>query len=970
MDSDRNDLYKRLLDKGTSESEIDRVYKQLRSKGYGEEVARARVEKAVQRVREENRRARKRKKQDDASLDESEGETSDDTGQSDSGGAGGPAPGDAGSGGSAAVDTGRGGAAAGGSSADSPSGTAPAAGTRQGAVSPQAQTREEQDEREEVGRPYYRSPSPALRRKINAWAFREHLLITGVRERIRDWLTLAAPNLPDYANKRLIHRIAGTVRFDAQNPYDYSLYETLWALKSAAALMLGAQNRLSLPGPRVDTVPHSEVVATLRRREPFLLAFLTSFLELPTDDLEALRFFTQSYDAGRPVRARELSEAARLVTRLQLATEQVTDATLTELFQLSEDVLLAYGDIESREIKRAQELFIATRHGLADFARELYPVVLRALNAFYAPGDASREKRARLLGYCRLREEDLLSLSAFRNRQIREKEQELLDNQRREVEQLEGEKEEALQDRYEGVFGILEALFPGAGWDRIEQRPYLLPYFDLRVFNRQLPFPQRNPSIQAVAREDPLQLVLVVHRILDNLLSSLNGVSLEHILSKNDIADRLEELRREWKQIYLDLFEPYLKAITELQRSRVEGGASNASYARSLQEQVNQLRNRTIRDYGHTVLSGRAAESPPLYETADALVEFLEEIGTEVNVDLIQRDDPLGKRMYRQLGDYPIIDFDANANPSSNDCKPVIRQLKRYVEAKYQSRLHGIPMLAQLFYLDFFRGVADFYAYLLTDERSPVRSAGGEVPVADDEESRQWQRELDTRQRDTLELVHTRLKEEREAGLRDGLTGLRNKDFYLQKLPELYAKLQSRRRSVSLILIDVDHFKWINDTYGHPKGDEVLIDVAQTVADTVRKGHDLPIRYGGEELLVVVQADAHTALLLAERLRYVQEKHVRENELYAQIRELSEQEGAPCGTFSIGVRECVPGQSLHEAISETDKALYKAKESRNSAVLARAPASKSTQELTFIPYRSYAGKTKRNEADAGTPTSE
>lgn len=958
MDSDRNDLYKRLLQTGTSESEIERVYNQLRSKGYGDEVARARVEKAVQRVHEENRRARAEKKQQKKQSGGRSGGDEHSSGAATGGGTAAQRGSSRGAQGDAATPGGQGGTGTPLGASDSS--RTNSAHSAEGAIAresgPEGMPQAGSDASpQELGAVYARRPSPAIRRRVNAWAFRERLLITGIRERLSDFLSLVAPGVPDYANPRLVQRIAGSVQFKAVNPFDYSLYETLWALKSSAAVLLGAQESATLPCPAFERVPRNEVVTSLRRREPFLVAFFTPFVELSSEAIEELRFFGESYRAGRRVRVQELTQAARTVTRLQLATEQVTDASLRDLLQTGEDVLQAYGGFDPGQINSARELFLASRAALGDFARELYPVVLKALNTFYAPEDRTEQKRSRLLGFCRLGEDDVLTISGFRSRQIREKEQKLIAEQSKEIEQLEDEKEEELQDRYQGVLGMLEALFPGAGWDRIEKRPYLLPYFDQRVFNRQLPFPQRSPDIQAVSREDPLQHVMVVHRLLDNLLSSLNQVHLEHVLGRTDVAERFSNLEHAWKRVYTEVFEPYVKALTEIRRAREEHDTHNAAYTRSLQEQVNQIRNRCIRDYGHTVLAGSEAAAPALYDLATELVEALEEIGTELNVDLIQREDPLGKRIYRQLESHPLIEFDAHANPAGADSKPVIRQLKRYAEAKYQNRLAAIPKLAQLFYLDFFRGLADFYAYLLTDENSPSRAAGSDVPVAGEEEARQWQREQDTRQRDTLELVHARLKEEREAGLRDTLTGLRNKDFFLQKLPELYGRLQSKQRTVSLLLLDIDHFKWVNDRFGHPKGDEVLIDVAQTVADAVRKGHDLPIRYGGEELLIMVQGNAHTALLLAERLRHAQAQRIEENELYEPIRALAESEEAPCATFSIGVLECRAGEPITDAVAAADKALYSAKEARNTVVLGRRPEGKSDPEsLQFVTYDHYA----------------
>ena len=101
----------------------------------------------------------------------------------------------------------------------------------------------------------------------------------------------------------------------------------------------------------------------------------------------------------------------------------------------------------------------------------------------------------------------------------------------------------------------------------------------------------------------------------------------------------------------------------------------------------------------------------------------------------------------------------------------------------------------------------------------------------------------------------------------DGLTGLWNRSYFDRRLEEEGAAVQRYGRQLSLVLLDVDHFKRINDTHGHPFGDRVL----QLVGDAMHRGLrtvDAPCRYGGEEFAVVLtQTDLAGALIVAERLR-------------------------------------------------------------------------------------------------------
>lgn len=101
----------------------------------------------------------------------------------------------------------------------------------------------------------------------------------------------------------------------------------------------------------------------------------------------------------------------------------------------------------------------------------------------------------------------------------------------------------------------------------------------------------------------------------------------------------------------------------------------------------------------------------------------------------------------------------------------------------------------------------------------------------------------------------------------DALTGLTNRGTFNQKLVEVIARSERGAGDFSLLLTDIDHFKKINDTYGHPVGDEVLRQVAATFREVLRQT-DIPARYGGEEFVVVLEATPlEGATLIAERLR-------------------------------------------------------------------------------------------------------
>jgi len=124
---------------------------------------------------------------------------------------------------------------------------------------------------------------------------------------------------------------------------------------------------------------------------------------------------------------------------------------------------------------------------------------------------------------------------------------------------------------------------------------------------------------------------------------------------------------------------------------------------------------------------------------------------------------------------------------------------------------------------------------------------------------------------------HSRLEEANrmleEASLTDSLTGLRNRRFLANFLEKEIEGMERRlhedddRHNLLFLLLDIDHFKLINDTHGHPAGDRVLQQIARLISENCRKG-DIPVRWGGEEFLMVCRdADTRYAPHLAERLR-------------------------------------------------------------------------------------------------------
>jgi diguanylate cyclase (GGDEF)-like protein len=158
------------------------------------------------------------------------------------------------------------------------------------------------------------------------------------------------------------------------------------------------------------------------------------------------------------------------------------------------------------------------------------------------------------------------------------------------------------------------------------------------------------------------------------------------------------------------------------------------------------------------------------------------------------------------------------------------------------------------------------------------------------------------------------LKLSRGLAMQDELTGLANRRHMLSILKAEHARQQRTEQPLSLVLLDLDHFKRVNDTYGHLAGDGVLKSFADATSSTLRSS-DVLSRWGGEEfLLLLPETAAQEAELCVERMRQCLAKGTFDSvEPNLKV------------TFSAGLSICRPGVSLEAAIERADKALYRAK---------------------------------------------
>ena len=182
-----------------------------------------------------------------------------------------------------------------------------------------------------------------------------------------------------------------------------------------------------------------------------------------------------------------------------------------------------------------------------------------------------------------------------------------------------------------------------------------------------------------------------------------------------------------------------------------------------------------------------------------------------------------------------------------------------------------------------------------------------------------------TQYRDTVRAQQTALERQ---SLTDGLTGIANRRHFDTHLQSTVAMAKRIKQPLAIILLDVDHFKAYNDSYGHLAGDDTLKAIANTMATTLQRQVDLVARYGGEEFACILpNTSPEQALIMAEQLRL---------EVLALM--LPHQASPTAGfvTISLGIACLKTGQDISDKVllNQADKALYQAKsQGRNCTVM-------------------------------------
>ena len=178
----------------------------------------------------------------------------------------------------------------------------------------------------------------------------------------------------------------------------------------------------------------------------------------------------------------------------------------------------------------------------------------------------------------------------------------------------------------------------------------------------------------------------------------------------------------------------------------------------------------------------------------------------------------------------------------------------------------------------------------------------------------------------TLRELQERNQELEKLNTLDALSGIHNRRHFYKRLLAELRRARREQTPLALIMFDIDHFKAINDNYGHLTGDEVIRSVAHTAAELLNRSTDEAFRYGGEEFaLILPNTDEDGAVVIAEKVRRAVESL-----------SIASNSGTVHSTVSLGVAASESRQALTPAafIDQADRALYKAKQSgRNQVIL-------------------------------------
>lgn len=261
-----------------------------------------------------------------------------------------------------------------------------------------------------------------------------------------------------------------------------------------------------------------------------------------------------------------------------------------------------------------------------------------------------------------------------------------------------------------------------------------------------------------------------------------------------------------------------------------------------------------------------------------------------------------------------------------------------YDEAKMKALQDGLTQLIVALFTEIrgLTGQTENYESFLTRSITELTEEGSDVDLSQmiqsiiDEtksviqQSKTMQEKLKETSRSLLTLQKEYEQAKKEA-THDSLTGVFNRKAFQEKAGQAMKQSDEKGQNLSLILVDIDYFKYFNDTHGHLAGDEILKFVAHQIKKMV-KGQDVVARFGGEEFMVLLpKTSFEGALHVAEQIRgYFDRNELQSNSAGSKLGKI---------TLSMGIAVYVSGESLDDFVERADKAMYLAKEKGRNRVI-------------------------------------
>jgi len=312
----------------------------------------------------------------------------------------------------------------------------------------------------------------------------------------------------------------------------------------------------------------------------------------------------------------------------------------------------------------------------------------------------------------------------------------------------------------------------------------------------------------------------------------------------------------------------------------------------------------TPRNYAvwYDYVSGKSRE---LRDAIDAMLEKAEQFSDEIN-------DVLYQRFCSEVDEGALVDLRDNLRQLLIDIFSQVAQLTEKT-GEYETIVsRSVDKLSEGTSMQDIREVVDDIIVETKKIGHSGRATQEKLQVATDE----------------LESLKKEFEEAKAAALVDFLTGIANRKAFDMAIKGSVEEAASDTEPLSLLLIDIDHFKRFNDEYGHIVGDEILRLVARKIKENVR-GRDFVARYGGEEFAVILPGTPiHGAKTVAENIRVSfsvgKLKRVKTSEYLGTI------------SISVWAAQYRPGESVEDLVDRSDQALYFAKDAGRDRVATEA----------------------------------